>query len=57
VTILLANFTGDSLMAALDPRDGMRPVQGFRALVVGQRPRRQRGHGAEPSAARTEAGQ
>jgi ABC-type dipeptide/oligopeptide/nickel transport system permease subunit len=56
VTILLANFTGDSLMAALDPRDGMRPVQGFRALFVGQRARRQRGHRAEP-AARTEAGQ
>jgi ABC-type dipeptide/oligopeptide/nickel transport system permease subunit len=42
VTILLANFIGDSLMAVLDPRDGMRPIQGFRALVIGQRPRRQR---------------
>jgi peptide/nickel transport system permease protein len=37
VTILLANFIGDWLMGALDPRDGMRPVQGFRALVLGQR--------------------
>ena len=46
VTILLANFIGDSLMGVLDPRDGMRPVQGFRALVAGQRTRR---------AARTEA--
>ena len=57
VTILLANFTGDSLMAALDPRDGMRPVQGFRALVVGQRARRRPGHRAESATARTEAGQ
>ncbi len=40
VTILLANFIGDWLMGALDPRDGMRPVQGFRALVLGQRPGR-----------------
>ena len=47
VTILLANFAGDALMAALDPRDGMRPVQGLRAL--GHRPARarQRGHHAE----------
>jgi ABC-type dipeptide/oligopeptide/nickel transport system permease subunit len=59
VTILFANFIGDSLMAALDPRDGVRPVQGFRALVAGQRPRRPRGGrpGAEPATARTEAGQ
>ena len=57
VTILLANFAGDALMAALDPRDGMRPVQGFRALVIGQRARRQRGHHAEPATARTEASQ
>jgi peptide/nickel transport system permease protein len=57
VTILLANFIGDSLMAALDPRDGVRPIQGFRALVVGQRSRRQRGHQAESATARTEARQ
>jgi peptide/nickel transport system permease protein len=59
VTILLANFTGDSLMAALDPRDGVRPVQGLRALVAGQRPRQRRGKRAEaePAAARTGAGQ
>jgi peptide/nickel transport system permease protein len=59
VTILLANFIGDSLMAALDPRDGVRPIQGFRALVAGQRPRRRRGRQAEaePAAARTEARQ
>jgi peptide/nickel transport system permease protein len=37
VTILLANFIGDSLMSALDPREGLRPVQGLRALVLGQR--------------------
>lgn len=37
VTILLANFTGDSLMTALDPRDGVRPIQGLRALFLGQR--------------------
>jgi peptide/nickel transport system permease protein len=40
VTILLANFSGDSLMSALDPREGLRPVQGFRALFLGQRRRR-----------------
>jgi ABC-type dipeptide/oligopeptide/nickel transport system permease subunit len=57
VTILLANFIGDSLMAALDPRDGVRPIQGFRALVVGQRSRPQRGHQAETATARTEARQ
>jgi peptide/nickel transport system permease protein len=57
VTILLANFIGDYLMAALDPRDGVRPIQGFRALVVGQRSRRQRGHQAESATARTEARQ
>jgi peptide/nickel transport system permease protein len=57
VTILLANFIGDSLMAALDPRDGVRPIQGFRALVAGQRPRPRRGRQAEPSTARTEARQ
>jgi ABC-type dipeptide/oligopeptide/nickel transport system permease subunit len=39
VTILAANFIGDALMGALDPRDGMRPIQGFRALVAGQRTR------------------
>src|SRR6266571_140665 len=36
-TILLANFIGDSLMSALDPREGLRPIQGFRSLVLGQR--------------------
>ena len=40
VTILLANFIGDSLMSALDPREGLRPIQGFRSLVLGQRRRR-----------------
>jgi ABC-type dipeptide/oligopeptide/nickel transport system permease subunit len=58
VTILLANFIGDSLMTVLDPRDGVRPIQGFRALVAGQRPRRQRRQPAatDQVAARTEAG-
>jgi peptide/nickel transport system permease protein len=51
VTILLANFIGDSLMTVLDPRDGVRPIR-FRALVAGQRPPRRR---RQP--ARTEAGQ
>jgi peptide/nickel transport system permease protein len=40
VTILAANFIGDSLMSALDPREGLRPVQGFRSLVLGQRRQR-----------------
>jgi len=52
VTILLANFIGDWLMGALDPRDGIRPIQGFRALVLGQRPRR---HGLAGLAARAPA--
>jgi peptide/nickel transport system permease protein len=36
-TILLANFIGDYLMAALDPRDGMRPVQDLKTLIAGRR--------------------
>src|SRR5262249_6805225 len=48
VTILLANFVGDSLMSALDPREGLRPIQGFRALVFGQRPGRRRPGTAAP---------
>jgi peptide/nickel transport system permease protein len=55
VTILLANFIGDSLMAALDPRDGVRPIQGFRALVAGRRPAGRRPAGKQ--ARRTETGQ
>src|SRR6185437_12931209 len=64
VTILLANFSGDSLMSALDPREGLRPVQGFRALFLGQRRRRwpsaspaAPGPAAAGTTARTEDGQ
>jgi peptide/nickel transport system permease protein len=37
VTILLANFTGDYLMTALDPRDGVRFAQTLRGIVGGRR--------------------
>jgi peptide/nickel transport system permease protein len=37
VTILAANFIGDYLMAALDPREGIRPVQDLRTLIAGRR--------------------
>ncbi len=39
VTILAANFIGDNLMAALDPREGMRPVQDLKTLIAGRRTR------------------
>lgn len=35
VTILLANFTGDYLMTALDPREGIRLRQHLPSFVVG----------------------
>jgi peptide/nickel transport system permease protein len=58
VTILLANFSGDSLMSALDPREGLRPIQGFRALVLGQRrPRRWERAALPEHPVRTEDGQ
>ncbi|SER29692.1 peptide/nickel transport system permease protein [Microlunatus flavus] len=37
ITILLANFTGDQLMSALDPRDGLRLRQSMPRLL-GRRP-------------------
>jgi peptide/nickel transport system permease protein len=40
ITILLANFTGDYLMSALDPRDGIRLRQSLRTFVAGNRARR-----------------
>lgn len=42
VTILLANFTGDQLMSALDPRDGLRLRQSLPRLM-GRRPARATG--------------
>jgi peptide/nickel transport system permease protein len=40
ITILLANFTGDYLMTALDPREGVRFTQSVRTFVGGNRARR-----------------
>jgi peptide/nickel transport system permease protein len=37
VTILAANFIGDYLMTALDPRDGVRLTQNLAALLPGRR--------------------
>jgi peptide/nickel transport system permease protein len=37
VTILLANFLGDHVVAALDPRSGVRPKQTLRRLFLGNK--------------------
>jgi peptide/nickel transport system permease protein len=37
VTILLANFLGDHVVTALDPRSGMRPAQTLRRLFLGDK--------------------
>jgi ABC-type dipeptide/oligopeptide/nickel transport system permease subunit len=37
VTILAANFIGDYLITAADPRGGIRPAQDLRALFLGRR--------------------
>jgi peptide/nickel transport system permease protein len=37
VTILLANFLGDHVVTALDPRSGMRPKQTLRRLFLGDK--------------------
>jgi peptide/nickel transport system permease protein len=37
VTILAANFVGDYLMTALDPRDGVRLTQNLTTMVLGRR--------------------
>ena len=57
VTILLANFIGDSLMAALDPRDGVRPAQELRALFMGRRAGRMSRWMPASGLARKESGQ
>jgi len=46
ITILLANFTGDYLMTALDPREGVRFSQNLRTFIGGSRSRRVRRTGA-----------
>lgn len=50
VTILAANFIGDYLMTALDPRTGLRPVQDLRTLFTGRRTRPGRLAAASPPA-------
>jgi ABC-type dipeptide/oligopeptide/nickel transport system permease subunit len=57
VTILLANFMGDTLMAALDPRDGVRPAQELRALFMGRRAGRVKRWMPRPDLAGKESGQ
>jgi peptide/nickel transport system permease protein len=56
VTILLANYTGDYLMTALDPRDGVRFTQTFRTFVAGNRARRVPGRRADDRTASPDAG-
>jgi peptide/nickel transport system permease protein len=41
VTILAANFIGDYLMTALDPRDGVRFTQNMTSMLLGRRAGRQ----------------
>lgn len=52
VTILLANFTGDQLMSALDPRDGVRLRQSLPRLL-GRRPMRTAAAGARDASVPT----
>ena len=53
ITILLANFTGDYLMTALDPRDGIRLRQSLPRFLGGRR--RAPGHHPSPAVATTAA--
>ncbi len=47
LTILAANFIGDYLMTALDPRDGLRLSQNLTTMLTGRRP----GNGRPPAGA------